>query len=183
MTVVICPGVHDAQLTQEFLGEMGLGDRAADGTVLVFPSQEQPAYSAWHVLEFVQGKLSPHSQPELLFIGFSAGVVGAMGAAWGWQQQGGAVKALIAIDGWGVPLFGVSVHRISHDAFTHWSSMLLGGSEAESFYCEPPIDHLDAWRSPQSALGVRVSPTGQLGCQPTTLASFITELLHRYDEG
>ena len=57
------------------------------------------------------------------------------------------MKALIAFDGWGVPLVGnFPIYRISHDQFTHWSSELLGKGD-KSFYADPPVEHLDLWRS------------------------------------
>ncbi|MCU0568633.1 MAG: hypothetical protein MUF49_18805 [Oculatellaceae cyanobacterium Prado106] len=92
-------------------------------------------------------------QVPLFFVGFSAGVVGAIGAARLWHQWGGQVQGLAAFDGWGVPLWGdFPIYRISHDAFTHWSSALLGAGQA-SFYAEPPVSHLALWRSPETVQG------------------------------
>lgn len=119
----------------------------------------------------------------VLFIGFSAGVVGAIGAAWSWQFLGGRVKAFIALDGWGVPLWGdFPIHRLSHDRFTHWSSAMLG-SGADNFYAEPPVEHLDLWRSPQNSLGWWVN--SNKGAQPSSYlsaAEFLIMLLNRYQE-
>jgi hypothetical protein len=93
----------------------------------------------------------------LTFIGFSAGVVGAMGAAVAWELLGGKVQALFALDGWGVPTIGTfPIHRLSHDYFTHWSSALLGAGQ-DSFYADPGVAHLDLWRSPQAIQGYWVS--------------------------
>jgi hypothetical protein len=143
MRLVICPGVHEPKLTDCFLtGLSGLWGLAADRQnqqivepVKIFPAHKYPPFSAldiWHFLcsEELAGE-------SLVFVSFSAGVAGAIGAAWMWQQLGGKVGAFFALDGWGVPLAGnFPIHRISHDRFTHWSSAILGGG-GESFYADP----------------------------------------------
>jgi hypothetical protein len=84
----------------------------------------------------------------ILIISFSAGVVGAIAAASIWQSIGGTIRAFIALDGWGVPLYGnFPIHRLSHDAFTHYTSSLLGSGE-DSFYADPSVAHETLWRSP-----------------------------------
>jgi len=96
--------------------------------ILIFPTQDYLALAAFQILQFCAIALIPKTSP-LVFISFSAGVVGAIGAAWGWQLLGG-VWAFIAIDGWGVAAFGnFPIYRLSHDYFTHWSSALLGSGE------------------------------------------------------
>jgi hypothetical protein len=116
----------------------------------------------------------------LVFIGFSAGVLAAIVAAHAWQVGGGTVRALIAVDGWGVPLAGnFPIHRLSHDYFTHWSSALLGAG-ADRFYADPPIEHLDLWRSPHRAEGWWVRSLPGQPLTRTTAASFLTALLNRY---
>lgn len=140
----------------------------------------------------------------LAFVSFSAGVVGAIGAAWMWQFLGGTVKAFIAFDGWGVPLWGsFPIHRFSHDEFTHWSSALLGAG-SDSFYADPPVAHLDLWAKPQIAQGWWIQsqvadgesqsdspithyPThdvavSQAARSPVTATQFLTMLLERYGE-
>lgn len=155
--------------------------------LLVFPTQDYPAYSAPHILEFMQARLDKgatlrQSKASVIFISFSAGVVGAIGAAWGWQQMGGTVNALIALDGWGVPLYGdFPIYRLSHDYFTHWSSALLGGGD-ESFYASPPVEHLDLWRSPKTVTGCWFRKTG-FGFEPptaTNAALFLATLIERH---
>ncbi|NET07941.1 MAG: hypothetical protein F6K16_25195 [Symploca sp. SIO2B6] len=187
MNIIICPGIHKPELTQNFLETLQSNNSLNASNyctqkVLVFPIQDYPAYSAVHILEFLQHY--PISlQTPLVFISFSAGVVGAIGAAWGWQLLGGKVKALIAIDGWGVPLAGdFHIHRLSHDYFTHWSSALLGAGE-DSFYAEPTIEHLDLWQKPDLCKGWWIYPA--VGKVPerkifTTAAEFIINLLQRY---
>lgn len=181
MSVIICPGIHDPALTQSFLEE--LHPKKIEN-LLIFPVQEFPAYSALDIYNYLcKQASSPSPQaPPVIFIGFSAGVVGAIGAAWLWQLSGGTVKALIALDGWGMPLSGnFPIHRLSHDYFTHWSSAVLGSGE-DSFYAEPPVEHLELWRSPQTTQGWWVhSAEGKAETRSyTTAAQFLTSLLQRY---
>ena len=183
--VVICPGIHDEALTQGFV--LGLQLLLSNSStpensenILIFPGKEILALSGLHIVQFLREHLSDRLKSPVIFIGFSAGVVGAIGAAWEWQLLGGNVKALIAIDGWGVPLFGnFPIHRISHDYFTHWSSSLLGSGQ-DSFYADPPVDHLDLWRSPQTAQGWWVHSFMELPPQRMTAAEFLHMLLERY---
>lgn len=174
MSIVICPGIHSPELTSRFLA--GLESEGYQPRELhIFPAQDYLAVSAFHILQFLsEGRRVPLHTP-LIFISFSAGVVGAIGAAWGWQLLGGQIKAFIALDGWGVPLSGnFPIHRLSHDEFTHWSSSLLG-SGGDSFYAEPPVSHLDLWRSPQIVQGVCTSTVTRMSA-----ARFLVRLLTRY---
>lgn len=199
MYVLICPGFHDRQLTENFIEGLKLSHSWSE-KLLIFPVETYPAYSGFHILEFLQASIESPIETPLIFISFSAGVVGAIAAAWGWQMSGGNIKAFIAIDGWGVPLAGnFPIHRISHDYFTHWSSALLG-SGADSFYAEPPVEHLELWRSPHNSQGIWVNCTSTLlssaGLSPQvisttykdknivilTAAEFITHLLKYYRE-
>ncbi|MEP0798391.1 hypothetical protein NDI44_28115 [Trichocoleus sp. DQ-A3] len=184
MNVIICPGIHDPALTQNFLEELQPKKRE---NLLIFPVQEFAAYSAAAIYNYLCVNLSPPSSQAspVIFISFSAGVVGAIGAAWLWQLSGGTVKALIALDGWGMPLSGnFPIHRLSHDYFTHWSSAVLGSGE-ESFYADPPVEHLELWRSPQTAQGWWVSSVkGKAETRTyTTAAEFLASLLQRYENG
>jgi len=194
MSVIICPGIHHPELTLGFVeglrreGMRGnnslLTARSSSdqkGNLLIFPAQDYPAYSAFHILQFLDEDQSVLRSP-LVFISFSAGVVGAIGAAWGWQLKGGHVKAFIALDGWGVPLSGnFPIHRLSHDYFTNWSSSLLG-SGSESFYAQPPVEHLDLWRSPETVQGWCIpAPDGAAGVRVhMSAAQFLTMLLAKY---
>ncbi|HEY9608193.1 hypothetical protein [Allocoleopsis sp.] len=184
--VVICPGIHEPQLTQDFLTALQGNKIAHLSTgstqkLLIFPTQEYPAYSTLHILQFLQRHASQTT--PIVFISFSAGVAGAIGAAWGWEMLGGQVKAFIAFDGWGVPLQGkFPIHRVSHDYFTHWSSALLGTGE-DSFYADPAIEHLDLWRSPDSCQGWWVQRIAAEKTEQrlyTTAAQFVNYLLHLY---
>ena len=182
MTLIICPGIHDSQLTESFLQSLSnFCDQNVVRDCLIFPTSEYPAYSPSEIYKFlqnIQGK--PSQASPVLFLAFSAGVVGAIGAAHFWQLQGGKVKALIAFDGWGVPLIGnFPLHRVSHDRFTHWSSALLGAG-ADSFYAQPEVNHLDLWRSPHTAWGWWIKAPG---CRLRTCAAeFTTLLLSKYEE-
>lgn len=166
MNVIICPGIHKPDLTEQFIAEL---DLAIAPQVL---PQLLPVYSPLHVFEFLQSHCKL-TEP-LVMIGFSAGVVGSVGAAQRWQQHGGQMQALIAIDGWGVPLSGqVPIYRLSHDWFTDWSCQWLGATE-QRFYAEPSVGHLDLWRSPSQTLGWQVC--GQVRTK-TTASRFLRQVL------
>lgn len=180
MHVVICPGIHAPELTQEFV--QGLKTKSSQINFLIFPTHNYAVLSPLHILQFLRSQLGDpqrRSSP-IVFITFSAGVVGAITAANLWQSLGGQVLALVAIDGWGVPLFGnFSLHRLSHDYFTHWSSAMLGSGSA-NFYAEPAVDHLTLWRSPQTVSGCYIK-----NLQPiahVTAADFVIMLLEQYKE-
>ena len=190
MSLIICAGIHAPELTQKFVE--GLGVPFSNGAtashlrnIVIFPTQDYLALAAFEIVKFLRDRLGdPQKTSPLVFISFSAGVVGAIGAAWGWQLLGGHVKAFIALDGWGVPLFGsFPIYRLSHDYFTHWSSALLGSGE-DSFYADPPVEHLEMWRSPQTVEGWWVHSDG--GTQQytrLTAADFLFQSLqgiHKY---
>lgn len=171
MRIVICPGIHSPELTEQFIAALG---QPLD-QVLIVPSDRIPVYSPKHIFNF----LSPVHPMPLLFIAFSAGVVGAIGAARLWQRQGGKVQGLVAIDGWGVPLFGnFPIHRMSHDFFTHWSSALLGEG-LKSFYADPPVEHLTLWHSPDQVQGYGIVETSR---QAITANHFLIGLIDRYSK-
>ena len=190
MSLLICPGVHERSLTNSLLQGLELTDidlPASVPEVLIFPAEQQPAYLAGHILQFLQTQSNQKPQlaatKSLVFLCFSAGVVGAIAAAWAWQLQGGTIKAFIAVDGWGVPLSGnFPIHRLSHDWFTHWSSALLGAGET-SFYADPAVPHLELWRSPQTALGRSISSVAPTSSPVAmTAATFLKKLLMQYGE-
>ncbi|MGK7916728.1 MAG: hypothetical protein AB4038_14485 [Prochloraceae cyanobacterium] len=182
MSVLICPGFHSPQLTQSFLQGLQLTESQYLPTNwLVFPTQDYLPVSVMDILTFLQKhEGNPGQAPPVVFISFSAGVVGAMLAAIAWQKQLGKVKAFFALDGWGVPLTGnFPIHRLSHDYFTHWSSPLLGAGK-DSFYAEPAVEHLELWRSPQTAVGWWVKRSGcEVRC---SAAKFLTMFLSKYQQ-
>ena len=181
MTVVICPGIHDPKLTEELIEELF---NHCPCNFLLVPTQNHAPYSAIDLLNFLWYSKSLTKDMPLLFIAFSAGVVGAVGAAWGWQLRGGQVKALIAIDGWGMPISGnFPIYKISHDYFTHWSWGLLGSGD-ESFYADPPVEHLEIWRSPQTTKGWWLHQNSDRveTASPATATEFIRQILEKHGE-
>lgn len=186
--VLICPGIHDPALTQALLA--ALKSRFARDSnlnnsenILVFsPPNSYLTLSAFHILEFLRSHQgNPTGATPVVFIGFSAGVVGAIGAALSWQLGGGKVKALIAVDGWGVPLIGdFGLHRLSHDFFTHSTSLL--GNGQDSFYADPAVEHLTLWRSPQTVTGWWITSNEEKSPpqKRMTAAEFLIMLLKRY---
>jgi hypothetical protein len=139
------------------------------------PEANLGGISPLHVLQFLTQSIAV-TEP-ILIISFSAGVVGAIAAAWAWQLQGGTIRAFLALDGWGVPLSGsFPIYRLSHDEFTHWSSQFLGMGEAP-FYAEPEVEHLGLWRSPDQAWGWWLHNSQP---QRTTAADVICHLLHQH---
>ncbi|MBD2459643.1 hypothetical protein H6G89_01185 [Oscillatoria sp. FACHB-1407] len=185
MAVLICPGVHSPELTDSFLANLNL----QLFNCKVFPGDRHPAYSGLHILKFIWHEFAipddatpPRLDVPLLFVSFSAGVVGAIAAAWAWRLLGGEVKAFIALDGWGVPLSGdFPIYRVSHDDFTHWSSALLGAGQI-SFYADPAVEHLELWRSPHTAMGYTVDTAQPSSAIKTNAAGFIASLLVKYGE-
>lgn len=189
MSIIICPGIHEPALTESFIfGCLNLNfDKASakkSVNILTFPGTGVLTLSPLHILEFLHDRLNNELESPVIFISFSAGVVGAILAANSWQLLGGNVKAFIAIDGWGVPLWGdFPIHRISHDYFTHWSSSLLGSGQ-NNFYAEPAVEHLCLWGAPQTVLGFAVDPAEEFYPKSDRLsaAEFLRLLLQRYEE-
>jgi len=178
MAVLVCPGIHPPALTAGFLHALA-ASHARHWYVL---PAAHPPYAPQLVLAYLRQQLGqpPERAPAVLFVGFSAGVVGALGAARAWQRQGGRVSATIAIDGWGVPL-GSSFpeHRLSHDRLTHCSSALLGAGR-DGFYSDPPVAHRALWGQPQCPWGWwLLRPGCRVRC---TAAEFLQLLLARYGE-
>lgn len=172
MRLIICPGIHSPDLTTSFISAL------PDLPPYWIVPADRPVYSGYHVLTWLLQQDQPFAQPTI-WIGFSAGVVGAMPAAIAFAGLGGQVQRLIAIDGWGVPLFApFPIHRLSHDWFTHWSSALLGSGDSQ-FFADPPALHLDLWRSPQQVQGWRVTPGDgdRTERSAITAAQFLTQLL------
>ncbi|MEM8504032.1 MAG: hypothetical protein AAF716_12865 [Cyanobacteria bacterium P01_D01_bin.1] len=153
MPVVVCPGFNRAELTAGFVRSL--------------PPFTQPhvarclPISPFDLYQWLTDTLgNPATQPPIVGVGFSAGVVGLSGALLLWQQAGGRVRRLFAVDGWGVPVLGLSVIRISHDRFTHLTTLPLGAGEI-NFYADPAVKHTSLWGSPDLAMG-RCVPWWQL---------------------
>lgn len=172
LPVVIVPGFHDAALTDAFV--RSLPSFAKPMIAKVYPTSPLAVY------EWLQGHFSVASnEPAVPLVGisFSAGTVGLAGALALRRQQGGNVSRLIAVDGWGVPLIGLPVTRLSHDRFTHASSLPLGAGDV-NFYAEPAVSHLQLWESPESTAGIEVKGW-QLGHGvEMTAGEFLRRSLH-----
>jgi hypothetical protein len=189
MPIIICPGIHEPELTESFIqgclhqsGKSFSNQKQVD--ILIFPEQGYLTLSTFHILHFLDNRLGNKLKLPLIFICFSAGVIGGIGAATAWQLLGGHIQAFIAIDGWGVPLVGnFPIHRLSHDHYTHWTSAYLGMGE-NNFYAEPAVDHLTMWQSPQSVQGQWVNPS--VGFSPPknylSASEFLNFLLQRYQK-
>ena len=148
MKVIICPGVHDVALSDSFLASILAPNQ---NQVLLFPTNQYPAYSPHHLYRWICQENK--AQEPLFLIAFSAGVVAAMGAILALKLRKIKILGLVAIDGWGVPLWGeFPIYRFSHDYFTHWSSALLGTGK-NSFYSDPAVDHLTMWGEPEFCQG------------------------------
>ncbi len=189
MSIIICPGMHEPSLTQSFVSSLLEQVSYSSSSpivenIMIFPNQNFLTLSGFHILQFLYQRLGSWNQEPVIFISFSAGVVGAIVAAYKWNLLGGHVKAFIAIDGWGVPLWGnFPIHRMSHDYFTHWSSSFLGIGQ-NNFYADPPVNHLDMWRSPQNVQGWSTDSSGEKSLLPLrlTAAEFVYMLIKHYEE-
>ncbi|MBF2009544.1 MAG: hypothetical protein IGS49_30010 [Chlorogloeopsis fritschii C42_A2020_084] len=189
MSIIICPGIHEPKLTENFTSSLSalFTDTSTSKNsvdILIYPTVGYSSLSAFHILQFLSDRLGNEQKAPVMFISFSAGVVGAIAAASLWQILGGYVKAFIAIDGWGVPLVGnFPIHRMSHDYFTHWSSKILGCGH-NNFYADPPVEHLDMWRSPQTVQGWWVDLSVGESQLPKRLSAieFLYMLFMRYEE-
>lgn len=164
MTLIICPGMHDVGLTDCFVRAL-MQQKSDLPNVLIVPTQRCPPFSGPHLLQFLiqevgvpdrthhRTVLDLNADRPLHFISFSAGVVGTIAAAWMWQRLGGRIGAMLAIDGWGMPLVGdFPIDRVSHDYFTHWSSPVLGDDRG-CFYADPAVEHLYLWQFPERVWG------------------------------
>jgi hypothetical protein len=152
---IICSGFHSSSLTANFFTYLAtiINDINEENTLIIPLDHIQP-YDGLNIYQYIidKNKRCQDSRP-IIFIGFSAGVVGAIIAGNLWQKNGGKVKVLFAFDGWGVPLIAdFPCYRLSHDYFTHTTSKLLGGDK-NAFYASPAVSHLELWRSPQNVQG------------------------------
>ena len=174
--LIVCPGIHPPNLTDYFIQDLQAKNEALflSHEWLILPTQNYVPYSPVAVYHWLTSHYpSPLNAPPLVFICFSAGVVGGLGAAWMWQMNKGRIKAFFALDGWGVPIVAnFPVYRLSHDYFTHWTSALLGTGN-NSFYADPGVEHLELWRSPNNTSGWWVKSSGiKIRCSATEFFTF-----------
>lgn len=204
LAVAVCPGFHPAALTDGWVRSLPPFTQPHIATALpidaiaifnwlvqTFGDPSIATNNTATTMAMATNMATKNSQPAkvstapLIAIGFSAGVVGLTGALHLWQQQGGKVAQFFAVDGWGTPIIGLPVCRLSHDSFTHWSSLPLGAGKV-NFYADPGVDHLQLWESPAAAIGKKVisqqsgkwldlRPTVQ--SQPITAADFVSQQL------
>ncbi len=145
LPVIVCPGFNRVELTERFTRSLPAFTRPY--VVRSLPISPLGLY------QWMSDTLgNPATQRPIVGIGFSAGVVGLAGALLLWQQSGGKVARLFAVDGWGVPVLGLSVTRLSHDRFTHLTTLPLGAGDT-NFYAEPAVDHLSLWGTPDQVMG------------------------------
>ena len=193
--VLICPGFHPPALTAQFVrsvfgsGAAGFTPSSSSLDLVQQASNldscdrlcplvvEAFCANPVAIFDWMSRTLGPPETVDpILAVGFSGGVVGIAGALTLWQQQGGQVAKLIAIDGWGMPLFGLPVCRVSHDWFTHWSTLPLGAGKV-NFYADPPVEHLQMWACPDQVLGQVEAVWQTRKAQQITVAEFVREVL------
>jgi hypothetical protein len=152
VALIICPGMHDPQWTATLSNQLRSGTLWPAANHYVFPHHSQLAWSA-HALRTWLGTTVALGTP-LVFLGFSAGCVAAITAAWTCQHRRDyPVEAVIALDGWGVPLVGpFTTYRLSHDRYTHITGAWCGPGD-QSFYAEPAVPHQQLWQAPQRVWG------------------------------
>lgn len=179
MKLMICPGIHAPGLTEGFLRSLLPRLEGPPDALWIQPGGVEALFSA-PILSTLREQVQPSKLGPISMIAFSAGVVGAAQAIPRWCEQGGQLACLIALDGWGVPLGGTyPIYRASHDGFTHWSSLGLGGG-AVNFYAEPGVDHLALWQTPEQALGWSVD--GQRRDRMSA-ADFVSQALAEANRG
>jgi hypothetical protein len=174
---IISGGFHSLEITDYFIASfLQIIEEISETNICVIPTQKIAPYNVVNIYHFLCQKCGkPAQSSPLIFMSFSAGVVGSIGAGRLWQRKGGIVKSLFAFDGWGVPLIAdFPCYRLSHDYFTHLTSLILGG-EKNSFYAQPSVSHLDLWRSLFSVQGYY--DTGK-GMQKTTAREYISKILN-----
>ena len=200
MNVYLCPGFHYPHLTRSFLANLPLPILKHDRLTWGILPSHVPPYSPHHVIQalevFLQETHSsdfppnchpevlsdPEPTPAIVWIGFSAGVVGALGAARQWQSRGNQVLGFIAVDSWGLPLWAdFPIYTLSRDwakpSTTTWAGRLTRYFMPDSlhFYAEPAVSHLSLWESPHLAQGWQQDESGLR--QRTTAAEFIGRCL------
>lgn len=156
MMIIVCPGIHSPHWTQAWLKQLAQAAPEVIPTLHIAPVAPLGAWSPYQVRQGLEAAIAP-PPTSLIFIAFSAGCVAAAALAHHCHHRGYAVRAVIAWDGWGVPLAGpFPVHRLSHDVFTHRTS----GSAPSlgHFYSDPPVSHGHLWQSPATVPGWQTQP-------------------------
>lgn len=150
--LILCPGMHVPQWTAFLTDQLSHGSLWPAGQHYCFPDHPLQAWSAHALGQWLEKTVEPGT--PLVFLGFSAGCVGAISTAWECQHRGHyPVKAVIACDGWGVPLAGpFATYRLSHDRYTHLTGGFWGWGD-RAFYAEPAVPHPQLWQAPHLVWG------------------------------
>jgi hypothetical protein len=176
--VILCPGLRGAEDAPGFWQAIQAhrsSNENAQPSVIILP-RDCPVYSPKHVYHSIEPDLKAGLQ-RWIWIAYSAGVVGALGAARRWHEQF-PVHAFIALDGWGVPLAApFPVYHLSHDWLTHLG-VTFTNRLAGTFYAEPAVSHLELWRSPQMVTGWESYTQGDRHF--TTAAAFVAQLIDSF---
>lgn len=177
--LVICPGFHAAELTDRAIAHL---DLPASIRTIVIPTDQIFPCDPVSIANYIERQMlesgvipDRKTRINLNFLGFSAGTIGALGAAWLWRDRA-QLGAIILCDGWGVPILPVwdwftdrqqptiaptpNIYRVSHDRWTHdtWSRM---GIATPSFIADPEVEHLTLWSDPDRVLGNSIDAAGQ----------------------
>lgn len=182
MAVVICPGVHPQGWTDAFLRAIAPILRSRHIQPVIPAVDPTWAWSTF-ALDRALNAVIPKARSPLLLIAFSAGCVAATGVAQARIQRGEAVRAVVAIDGWGVAIAGpFATYRLSHDAFTHHTSAWLGSSDRR-FYAEPAVPHAALWQRPDLVTGWQVQEHGSRPTHArTTEIAFLSGCLESHPD-
>ena len=184
LIIKVFSGFHDPSLTVQFIQQIqdGLNKNLLEDTLISFESNSMVMNSwSFNREESLDGE--GNEKTSTLLIGFSAGVINAAIAANIMVNQQSNPVALIAIDGWGVPLFSKAfpVFRFSHDLFTHSSSTILGGQGI--FVADPPSSHLELWKSPSQVKGWFISPDEKNPAMAMNADQAIVEIISHLMKG
>jgi len=180
LNLLICAGIHPFTWTNDFLINFtNSGANFPIENLSVYPTDLYPAYDGRRIYQFIQESYSQSNiSYPLIIIAFSAGVVGALIASRLWQRQGGKISALVAVDGWGVPLIAdFPIYTLSHDYFTDLT-LIRFNSQVESFYAYPSVSHEYIWRSPLQTRGWWQKPYGTK--QTSNAMAIIKYCLEKY---
>lgn len=148
--IVVVGGIHPPGLTTPLLLAAAADPVLGQIPTLVLPNHTpatvlSPRHLRHGIDHYWQSTFGATDSPDLLIWAFSAGCVGAVGLGHHWHHHRGKVRALFAVDGWGVPLPNCfPTYRLSHDEFTHTTSQWLGTAPV-SFWADPPVPHLQFW--------------------------------------
>ncbi|MEO1094185.1 MAG: hypothetical protein AAFX01_04730 [Cyanobacteria bacterium J06638_28] len=167
--------MHPTTWTESFLAQLDAVCPALASDRIVCPHSSGMQWSAYALRAY----LTAHTiTPPVTLIAFSAGCVAASGIAQYWEHQRSPIAALIALDGWGALTVGkFRAYRLSHDAFTHYSSAWLGRGEV-SFYANPSVAHAQLWRHPAAVWGQQI---GDFNAPGSDMRRKITALQFLHD--